>query len=332
VIVEEGAVKLYVESVNEKGPGKIGGVFYNREMVFNRNSSLFLLSNLHVKNALDALGATGVRGLRISKEIGVPVTINDWNPRAVELIRKNAELNDVSVRIENRNANALLAEERFDYVDIDPFGSPVPFIDMALRSGRILGISATDTATLSGRNDKIRRRYLAEIKGDTCIHELGIRVLIGYIARMAARYELGIKPIFSFWRKHAYRVYVRVLRGTTAAKMSIEQTKQTGHGGPLWLGEIHDFEFLNYATVPDIPSHHEFEKMVSLWKNEKFFLCYEIPRLCSELHIPQPSLNTIITTLREWGFEAYRTHFSPQGIKTDANEKDLKRALLACNG
>lgn len=255
------------------------------------------------------------------------VTINDWNPKAVALIRKNAELNNVSVRIENRNANALLAEERFDYVDIDPFGSPVPFIDMALRSGRILGISATDTATLSGRNDKIRRRYLAEIKGDTCIHELGIRVLIGYIARMAARYELGIKPIFSFWRKHAYRVYVKVLRGAAAAKRSIEQTKQTAHGGPLWLGAIHDFEFLNSATVPDIPSRHEFEKMLSLWKNEKFFLCYEIPRLCSELRISQPSLSDIIAALREQGFEAYRTHFSQQGIKTNASEKELIKII-----
>ncbi len=329
MIVEEGSARIYVEHVNERGPGKIQGVFYNREMVFNRDSSIFVLSNLRVRNAVDALGATGVRGIRIIKEVGIDVTINDVDPRAVELIRKNLLLNRVNARVTNRNANSLLAEERFDYVDIDPFGSPVPFLDIALQSARYLGVSATDTATLSGRNGRIVRRYLAKIDGNECLHEIGIRVLLGYIARMAARFDLGIRPVLSFWRKHAYRVYVRIIRGSSAAKKTLNNVKTTEIGGPLWIGELHDFDFLRAATVPEIPSKLEFEKMLSLWKNEKFFLCYEIPKLCSTLKIPQPPLSDIITSLRERGYEAYRTHFSQQGIKTNANLNALSDVMLS---
>ncbi len=330
MIVQEGKAKVYVEKVNEKGPGKIEGVFYNREMVFNRDSSIFLLSNLSVRNALDALAATGIRGIRIKKEIGIEVAINDVNPDAYKVIKKNAELNNVQVEILNKDANALLSESRFDYVDIDPFGSPVPFLDIALRSSKILGVSATDTATLSGRNSRIERRYLAKINGGGN-HEIGIRVLLGYIGRMAARFDLGIEPIFSFWRKHAYRVYVRIKRGSGNAKRTIANIGEVELGGPMWLGDIHDFEFLRNAKIPDIPMKSEFEKMLELWKNEKFFLYYEIPELCSELKIPQPPISTIITALRDSGFEAYRTHFSPQGIRTNASKEELKMLLVSLN-
>ncbi len=246
MIIAEGKARIYVERVNEKGPGKVEGVFYNREMVFNRDSTIFLLHNIHVRNALDALAATGIRGIRMILEEGVETVINDRDPRAYELIKKNVELNGIQARVENRDANSLMAEERFDYVDIDPFGSPVEFIDIALRSGRIIGVSATDTATLSGSNSRIERRYLAKVstRGN---HEVGIRVLLGYVARMAVRFDLGIKPIFSFWRKHAYRVYFRVVRGSGAAKRTLANVKTTDIGGPLWIADIHDFEFLRKA-------------------------------------------------------------------------------------
>ncbi len=328
MIVTEGKARIYVERVNEKGPGKVEGVFYNREMVFNRDSTIFLLHNLHVRNALDALAATGIRGIRMIIEEGVETVINDRDPGAYELIKKNVELNGIRARVENKNANSIMAEERFDYVDIDPFGSQVEFLDIALRSGRIIGVSATDTATLSGSNSRIERRYLAKVstRGN---HEVGVRVLLGYIARMAARFDLGIKPIFSFWRKHAYRVYFRVVRGSGAAKKTLGNVKTTEIGGPLWISEIHDLEFLRKAKVPDIPTKDEFERMLALWRNEKFFLYREIPEICSELHISQPKISYVLEALRSAGYEAYRTHFSPQGIRTDAPDKTLKDILVS---
>ena len=327
MILSEGKVKFYSPNINLKGPGKVEGVFYNREMVFNRDSTIFLLANMNVRNALDALAATGIRGIRIAKELGIGATINDYDVNAYRVILKNVKLNGIDAEVTNRDANAIMAERRFTYVDIDPFGSPVPFIDMALRSGRILGISATDTATLSGRNSRIERRYLAKIIRGSGNHEIGIRVLLGYIARMAARFDLGIQPIFSFWRKHAYRVYVRVVRGSMRIRESLSQVRITEYGGPLWTGDIHNFEFLKSAKIPEIPTKKEFLAYLEMWKNEKFFLYYEIPKICSSLKISQPPLSMIIDALHDAGFEAYRTHFSPQGIRSNASENELKRIL-----
>ncbi len=328
MIVKEGKVKIFAPYVNEKGPGKVEGVFYNREMVFNRDSTIFLLHNIRVKNALDALAATGVRGLRIAREIGMSVTINDSNPDAYRIIKMNVEMNDVDAEIVNRDANSLMAERRFDYVDIDPFGTPVPFIDMSLRCARIIGISATDTATLSGRKKKIETRYLAKIDRMMGNHEIGIRVLLGYIARMAARFDLGIEPILSFWWKHSYRVYVRLRKGMKYARKSLETVKMTELGGPLWVGDIHDLDFLRNAKIPDLPSGKVFKKYLELWKNEKFFLYYDISKICSELRVSQPPIEEIIEELKNMGFEVYRTHFSPQGVRTDAPKGEIERVIL----
>ena len=327
MIIEEGAIKIIAPHVNQRGPGKIEGVFYNRDMVFNRDTSIFLLHNIPIRNALDALAATGVRGIRIAKELKIDVSINDRNPKAYELIKKNVQLNKVNAEILNRDANSIMAERRFDYVDVDPFGTPVPYIDMALRSGKIIGISATDTATLSGTTSKIERRYLAKILKNPGNHELGIRILLAYIARMAARFDRGIVPLLSYWRGHAYRVYIRIRRGPGMANKSLSKVKNTEFGGPLWTGSIHDLEFLRSAEIPESIDEKEFEKYLTLWKNEKFFMYYEIPEICSTLHISQPPILKIISGLREVGYEAYRTHFSPQGIKTNAPSDYLQRVL-----
>ena len=327
MIVEEGRAKIIAPNVNERGPGKIEGVFYNREMIFNRDSTVFLLHNLHVRNALDALAATGVRGIRIVKETGVPVTINDSDRQAYEIIKKNVVLNDIEAEVLNRDANAIMAERKYEYVDIDPFGTPVPFIDIALRSGKILGITATDTATLSGRKNNIERRYLSRIVKSSGNHEVGIRVMLGYVGRMAARFDMGIEPILSFWKGHAYRIYVRVKKGARYAIRTLKNIKIMDLGGPLWIGDLHDFEFLKQAKIPDIPTRKEFERYLQLWINEKFFMYYEIPQICSSLKISQPSISKIINSLRELGYEAYRTHFSPQGIRTDAALEEIKKVV-----
>jgi len=328
VIVREGKARINAPSVNPKGPGKVSGVFYNRAMVFNRDTSILLLSNLNLKTALDGLAATGVRGIRMALEVGMDVTINDLDSEAVKLIRENVEMNGVDVRVTQRNVNSIMAEERFDYVDIDPFGTPVPFIDMALLSGRFLGITATDTATLAGRNRRVRRRYLSDLESpQPLVHELGIRNLIGYIARMAARTDRGIKPILSVWQGHFYRVYVRVIKGSTAARRILENVGMSVYGGPIWMGELHDFDFLSKLRVPEIPTEKEMRKAIEIWRKERGFLFHHIPTLSSEMKISTPPLSKIISSLNDMGFYASRTQFSPQGIRTDAPLSVLREIL-----
>ncbi len=334
MIVEEGMIKIFAPNINLKGPGKIEGVFYNRAMVVNRDSTVFLLHNLNVKNSLDGLAATGIRGLRIKKENDVEeVTLNDINRKAVEIIRKNAKINNLDVEITNRDVNSILSERKYDYVDIDPFGSPVYFIDSAIRSSNIAGITATDTATLGGRNERVKRRYLADIHSESPLsHEIGIRVLLGYIGRMAARFDLGIKPVFSIWHGHFYRVYIRVLRGVTRARETMKSIGKCELGGPLWLSNIHDFEFLSSARIPEwLLEKKKIKKYLEIWKNEKFFLFYYIPKIASELKCSTPSPGRIIDELKNMGYEAYKTQFSSQGIRTDAKRKIIEEIIMNLN-
>ena len=80
-------------------------------------------------------GGSGIRGIRYKKEIdGVgDVSINDISPLANEFTRINAELNEVEVEIDQKEANNELRSNmgRFDVIDIDPFGTPSPFVDSA---------------------------------------------------------------------------------------------------------------------------------------------------------------------------------------------------------
>ena len=333
MIVGEGKVRILAPNVNLKGPGKIEGVFYNRAMVFNRDTTIFLLYNLRVKNALDALAATGVRGIRIVKELGIETTINDRDAKAVEIIKKNLKLNDIEARVTNRDANALMAEEKYNYVDIDPFGTPVPFIDSAILSGKIIGITATDTATLSGRNRRIVRRYLADVQSPSyLVHEIGIRVLLGYLGRMAIRFDLGIEPIISIWRGHFYRVYLRIKRGVSRTNYTLNKIKNTKFGGPMWIGELHDFSFLKSAKIPDwLLTRRILERYIGLWRNEKFFLFYHIPSIASELKVSTPSPKKIVKELKELGYEAYPTQFSPQGVRSNAPEEILEEIVKSAS-
>ena len=330
MIVKEGLVRVEAPYVNEKGPGKGGGVFYNRAMIFNRDTTIFLLSNLRVRNALDGLAATGVRGIRIAKEIGVRTMINDKNPQAVEIIRRNVEMNNVDAEVTMRDVNTVLAEEKFDYVDIDPFGSPVPFLDMALRNARILGVTATDTATLGGRNRRIVRRYLAEVHAPVyLVHEVGIRVLLGYMGRMAVRFDIGVEPIFSVWQGHFYRVYVKLKRGVSYARKTMENIGQTRYGGPLWLSQIHDFEFLSNVKIPEhLSTYNLMEKYLNLWRNERSLFFHHVPTLTSEMHVSIPPIQRVIEKLKERGYKASRTQFSSDGIKSNAPTELVKKCIL----
>jgi tRNA (guanine26-N2/guanine27-N2)-dimethyltransferase len=85
---------------------------------------------------IDALAGSGVRGLRIANEVGMCVHINDRSTPAYELIKRNIALNSLEERARayNENANILLLQTRYEMVDLDPFGSPVPFLDAACKS------------------------------------------------------------------------------------------------------------------------------------------------------------------------------------------------------
>ena len=159
-----------------------------------------------------------------------------------------------------------MMESAFQWVDLDPFGSPVSFLDSALqclsRSG-VLEVTATDTAALTGSSpSSMARRYGAKGLVDVYAHDDAVRVLLGLIATSAARLDKKIKPILALFDGHHVRVSVQL---KTSKEGASEITKNMGWrvrgedepyrfvthpntdqlenaSGPMWIGPLWDAE------------------------------------------------------------------------------------------
>jgi tRNA (guanine26-N2/guanine27-N2)-dimethyltransferase len=212
-------------------------VFYNSVQNLNRDISILLLSVIERKSklplrVLDLLAASGIRGLRIKKEVpNCEVTLNDYNKEAYKLIRKNAKLNKVKVTVENKAAHVLLSERTsYEYIDLDPFGTPVPFLDAAIKRlspHAILAVTATDTSALCGAAPRACiRKYGSKPFRSEFMHENAIRILIKKCQEVAAQYDVALLPIFVHSSNHYVRVY---LQKYSSAKKADDILKKHGH-------------------------------------------------------------------------------------------------------
>lgn len=108
----------------------------------------------------DPMTATGVRAIRYASECSnvESVTASDVNPTSVDFANRMVQLNRLTERIKVTHADAVTLlqnhmESRFDFVDLDPFGSPSPFFERTLQctaEDGILTATATDMAPLTG--------------------------------------------------------------------------------------------------------------------------------------------------------------------------------------
>jgi tRNA (guanine26-N2/guanine27-N2)-dimethyltransferase len=366
--IVEGTTKLTVPKTNNiKGPAtsKVP-VFYNPVMEFNRDVSALVLNNYlkskkhdYQLKVLDGLAGTGIRGVRFANEIpGLSeIVINDRNPTAFKLIKKNIKANKLkNADPQNEDLNVLLVNNRnrFDHIDIDPFGSPVEFIEQSVRAIRdkgMLSVTATDTATLCGRYPKTcARRYDATVIKTPFNHEVGVRVLMGYCIRQAAKYDLALSPILCHSTDHYYRIYFSARKGGRRANEVIKQigfiwyndvTSDRGfspepvtelqYAGPLWTGELFDNKLVNALKPEDFSfgTDRKINKMTDLWRLESTApgLYYEIPELSSKLKISPPPREKFFKAMENEGYLVTRTHFDPQGFRTDADIENLKNVL-----
>lgn len=315
-------------------------VFYNPVMEFPRDVSIAVYKALLKQGTfLDALSASGIRALRVAKEVGLDVTANDLNPHTTQLIQKNAEHNGVQVRVVNRDASPLMLEEHFDVVDIDPFGTPVPYLDAAVRCAKkFLSVTATDTAVLCGTYPATAwRRYLSRTRHTDSLHEFGLRVLAGYVIRNAARFDLAAEPIFCHSKFHYYRLYFRMGHGAVACGKLLDQVgliEDKGQQlGPVFTGELWEKplvdEVLQQAGQGRFGTGGEMLKLLEVLKEEAGMpaFYYDIHALCRSVHAVVPPFSLLWDRLRSEGIEVSRTHFSPLGMRARCSAERIKEVL-----
>jgi len=359
--IKEGTTKILVfkKKSSIKGPGiKDSEPFYNPSMELNRDLSVvinqWLLGNSKKKlHLLDGLAASGIRGIRLANELigDFDVTINDFDEESFLLIKKNIERNkEKNITACNKNLNILLSENKYNYIDIDPFGSPVYFIDSAVRSicnNGIVACTATDTAALCGVYPNVcLRRYGARSFHSFMMHEIGLRILIGFICREAAKYDKGIEPILSYSTDHYFRVYVKIKRGKDYANKSMEKClilnpqknmlplcKNKEPVGPLWMNKLHNKsaleEIRTILFTKELKTKNKIWKMLSLFEEEAdappFF--YTTDEVASYLKISPPKIELIFEKLKEKGFIVTKSQFSPTSFKTSALFDEIKEVF-----
>ena len=163
-------------------------VFYNPIMQFNRDVSILLLKAIENKDmqVCDLLAGSGIRSIRFLAELDSKkiksITINDYDKESVKLIKKNIKTNKgkftnrtASITVTNDEAtNLLRSSTGFDYIDLDPFGSPNPFLDATARRlsrNGILAVTATDTGALAGAFRMDVRRSTRSTRGMVCLRQ-----------------------------------------------------------------------------------------------------------------------------------------------------------------
>lgn len=373
--IEEGLTKIEFpefEKVSSDAP-----VFYNPHMELNRDLSILAIQAFQKKeereiDICDLFGGSGIRGIRYKNEIdGVGhVYINDISETANYYEQHNIDLNNLdNIEISQHDASMFLRLKRgeFDVIDIDPFGTPSPFIDSAgycARRNSLLCVTATDTSALCGTYQApcIRKYNAKPYKSEYC-HETGIRILAGFVALTLSKYGKYIEVKMSHSTEHYMRLYIEVKKGPKKCDKSLKNIgyinhckhclhRQTSkglataiddkcpicgekliHAGPLWLGDLQDSEFIKLmideTENKKINTKKEALKLLNLCLEESDgpATFYDAHAICKSLKISAPKLDLIFDKLKNEGYLTTKTHYNPLGIKCDAKINEIKGIL-----
>ena len=238
----EGRTMMLLPTLPEEGQGPgakaSGKVFYNPAMSGSRTRSVLLLRHALEEGflgegtvyALDGLTASGLRARRWLNELPpeaserISATIVDLEDEALRWAEAaHDKFPPVGGALEPTKGDlrSVVLRSGRHWVDIDPYGSPMPFIDSAMQSmarSGVMEVSATDTAALTGSSSTaLMRRYGARVSPDSLAHDSGMRLMLATFSRVAARHDRAIVPLLSVWDSHHLRVSFRVLKSVSTA-------------------------------------------------------------------------------------------------------------------
>ncbi len=325
MIVHEGKIDIETISTFEKGPGSVSPGFYNRTMEASRDLSVALLKSLKPGIALDSMAGTGIRGLRIAKETDWQVVLNDIDPRNTEIEKRNAELNSLDLEIMRGDYFCAVSSRKWDYIDVDPFGTPSGLLDAAimnLKNNGIVGVTMTDTANLEGKSlHKGMRIYGSRSVQGTFSREISTRIFTKYVIERGAALGRAGKPLLVLRDGHFIRVFVRFKKGNKVADDSLKDVRIAAVDGedigPLYTGKLYDQDALE--RMKDFQFSENTRKLFENFKNEDMmFLFYENSNGQREV-----KKSVIIGELQNKGYKAGNTNFNEKGIKSDVGKDEF---------
>lgn len=387
--VKEGSVnaevpqlKAFLSKPSDYAPSK-APVFYNPVMELNRDLAVLAFQAFqriggNTMTICEPLSGCGIRAIRLASEVdGVGnVVANDISEEACNMAQNNVKINGLlgKVSVKNLDANFLLSryaapKKRFNCIDLDPFGSPMPYMDSALRAlrrGGLLALTATDMAPLCGVHPRacLRKYGGYPLRTEYC-HELAVRLLAGASARSAAKHDIGLEVLFSYSSEHYVRLYSKANYGAKKADTSMQNIGYIKHcyacfhratvkgivncdslvcpkcgskmtvGGPLWIGRIVDESFMalmqKEAKTKVFKLKKKISKLLTLVMSEADapITYYVIDKICDKFGLQVPPNSFVVEKLQKAERKVYLTHFNTHGIKTEASATEVRKAIVA---
>jgi tRNA (guanine26-N2/guanine27-N2)-dimethyltransferase len=386
---KEDSVQFYIYKEDAQNiPSKSMNVFYNKSMELNRDLSNLALKSydlLYAKKPLiviDCMAASGIGSIRMLKDCQNihRLYVNDINPVAIELIKFNFKFNNINIdkiSLSQKDASLLLLEirnqqnnDKPDVISIDPFGTPNIYMDSVFKvinkKKGLICITATDTAVLFGvRSDACIRKYLSKPLRVEYSKEIGARILLHFISRIANINNLGISPLLTFYSNHFLRIFALTFKNKDkishffsnygyiihCEKCGYRKVINIGdfilnstcplckkpiqqYAGPLWIGKIHEELFIKQMLEENsnlnYANRNKVDKLLKIIIQETNMPIsyYNIHQLCKKLNLSQiPKIQSIIKIIKELKYEATRTHFDPLSIKTNIPLNSLNNIL-----
>lgn len=389
---EENSVEFYIYKEDEENtPSKSMNVFYNKAMELNRDISNIAINSYNAlfsqKSLIiaDCMAASGIGPIRMFKDCQNidKLYVNDINPLAVKLMKLNFKINNIDSRnvfYSQKDANLFLLElknqantEIPNVISIDPFGTPNIYLDSVFKviqkKEGLICITATDTAVLFGvRSDACMRKYLSKPLHVEYSKEIGARILLHFISRIANINNLGIYPLLTFYSNHFIRIFALTFKNKEKISKSFlnygyivhcdccgyremetfdnfrsnltcpscnNPKQRLSYAGPLWIGEIHDDLYIKKMLEENFKSSYTYKKridkllQITLEEVKMPISYYNLHQLSKKLHLPKIlKIQSVINKIKEFGYEATRTHFDPLSIKTNLSLNSLKKMLL----
>jgi tRNA (guanine26-N2/guanine27-N2)-dimethyltransferase len=298
----------------------------------------------------EMLAATGVRGLRLVHEAAAidRLELTEGHGTAFPALEANvAGFRAEGATARRHDARVPLERAAFDYVDLDPYGSPLPFLDAALDAaapGALLAVTATDLRVLAG----VDRAAAERLYGGRPVRgrlgpEGGLRLMLAAISTRAAARGRQIVPRLSYVGGHHLRAYVRLVprAGPEPLVGTIDPARWTGPSlgeggpfGPLWLGPLFDPTLVERLQVPASAVHPvELGRRLEMFRQESRLdrpFYYESNSLAEELGLSEPpSTDAMTAALAERGFRLARSHARAGAFRTDAPRPRVQEAARA---
>ncbi|MCK4847575.1 MAG: hypothetical protein KAT16_00965 [Candidatus Heimdallarchaeota archaeon] len=374
-----------VPTSSDSIPRKSDDSFFNTYQELNRDISVLVLrSYANLKNkksivACEPFGGVGVRSCRYVVETPIAnIHYNDVNEGAFKIAKRNFDSlpTDSIDKISTSNLeftdfiNSLYSKKQImDFVDIDPYGSPISYVHSTLKlitvSG-LLAFTATDLASLTGLYPRaMYSKYGIGLfeKRIGNVHELAIRTLITGIQHVGLTQKQSLLPVLTLYHRHFIRTFMIRMRGVDKVldktgflcqcqkcRLIFKTILKTKHYscpdcgnhtyriGPLYLGAIHDDTQLRDIVkdfhVKSFNRSKTISKILNIMIQEnkmKIPWSYDIQNLTKTIGTPIPPLDEISKHLRDIGYKFSKTHFSGTCIKTDAPEKEICGILTKLN-